>query len=206
MGNEGKIPMRSYETARNIFSFLEFLAWASVAIGVLVAIGGAGAVSSFSRGGAGMIAALPGIMIAISGIFLVGIVQSGRASVDSAEYGQQALQIARDQLEISRQSLKLQGGSPVTSFSASIKKNDEGDRSSSENGATYANRSVESANLHADDESKAIQSEYEIGGKKLVQNADGTLQYEGIEFASLDGVKEHMRIQSVRDDPRFKVR
>lgn len=50
------------------------------------------------------------------GLFMVGSVQNWRAGVDSAEYGQQALRIAREQLEISKQSLK-RGQADQNSFS-----------------------------------------------------------------------------------------
>jgi len=97
--------MRSYEAARTLFSFLAFCAWSVVIIGVLVALIGAGGGSRYGGAGAGLLAMAPGIGIGISGLILVAFVQMGRAGVDTAEYTQQMLKIARDQLEISRQSL-----------------------------------------------------------------------------------------------------
>jgi hypothetical protein len=107
--------MRSYEAARSLFSFLAFVAWSVVVIGVLVALIGMGSVSQYAGGGAGLLATVPGIGIAITGFILVAFVQMGRATVDTAEYTQQMLKIARDQLEVSRQGLKAHQEGP-TSF------------------------------------------------------------------------------------------
>ena len=96
--------MRNYETARKLFSFLEFVAWGMVGIGVIASLFGAESVSQYGRNGATLAAAMPGIAIAFFGVFLVAIVQNSRASVDTAEYTQQMLKVARDQLAISRAS------------------------------------------------------------------------------------------------------
>lgn len=55
-----------------------------------------------------MLGATPGILFTLFSILIVASIQAGRANVDSAEYGQQMLKIARDQLDVSRQSLKRQ--------------------------------------------------------------------------------------------------
>lgn len=115
--------MRSYEAARSLFSFLAFCAWAVVIIGVLVALIGAGGGSRYGGAGAGLLAMAPGIGIGISGLILVAFVQMGRAGVDTAEYTQQMLKIARDQLEVSKQSLNP-GGTMSKSFSSIQKKED----------------------------------------------------------------------------------
>ncbi len=113
--------MRSYEAARGLLSFLGFLAWCAIIGGILVAIGAGSAVSqtrSFGVTGgamAGMMAAMPGLILAFLGFLALVLVQLGRAGVDTAEYTQQMLKIARDQLEVSKQSLK-QGGAPQQSF------------------------------------------------------------------------------------------
>lgn len=96
--------MRSYDTARAVFSFLEFVTWASVVIGVILIFVG---IEEAPRN-AKLLGATPGILFTLFGILGVATVQAGRAGVDSAEYGQQMLKIARDQLEVSRQSLKRQ--------------------------------------------------------------------------------------------------
>lgn len=109
--------MRSYETARSLFSFLEVMAWIMVVAGIIIAFGGASAASLFSRSSAGLMGALPGIVIAILGLFMVAQVQGNRATVDSAEYSQQMLKLTREQLEISKQALK-QGYTVAQSFAA----------------------------------------------------------------------------------------
>lgn len=98
--------MRSYEAARTYFSIMGFGAWSVIIIGVLVALVSAGGVSQYAGGGAGLLAMLPGLGIMIVGFLLLVFVQIGRANVDTAEYTQQMLKISRDQLEVSKQSLK----------------------------------------------------------------------------------------------------
>jgi hypothetical protein len=101
--------MRSYEVARTLFSFLAFCAWSIVVVGGLVALIGAGGGSRYGGAGAGLLAMVPGLSIGIAGLLLVAFVQIGRATVDTAEYSQQMLKVARDQLEISKQSLNSGG-------------------------------------------------------------------------------------------------
>ncbi len=101
--------MRSYEAARSYFSFLGFLSWCIIILGGFVAVGAIVAISEMSRsyGGspmAGLAGLVPGVGIMFAGFMGLVVVQIGRAGVDSAEYAQQSLQIAREQLEISRQS------------------------------------------------------------------------------------------------------
>ena len=113
--------MRSYEAARGLLGFLGFLAWCAIIVGVVIAIGAGSAVSqtrSFGVGGgamAGMMAAMPGLILAFLGFLALAQVQMGRAGVDTAEYTQQMLKIARDQLEVSRQAAR-QGDDPKKSF------------------------------------------------------------------------------------------
>ncbi|MBT52778.1 MAG: hypothetical protein CMF72_05170 [Mameliella sp.] len=108
--------MRSYEAARGLLGFLGFLAWCAIILGIFIAIGAGSAVSqsrSFGIGSgamAGMMAAMPGLILAFLGFLGLAQVQMGRAGVDTAEYTQQMLKIARDQLEVSKQSLKQTGG------------------------------------------------------------------------------------------------
>ncbi len=90
--------MRDYSTARSILSLVEFTCWAGVLVGVIIAFSSVG-VASRGFGAPGILAAIPGIGIGILSLFGVALVQMGRAGVDSAEYGQQALKVARDQLE-----------------------------------------------------------------------------------------------------------
>ncbi|WP_299742569.1 hypothetical protein [uncultured Tateyamaria sp.] len=116
--------MRSYEAARGLFSFLGVCSWIVIIIGGIIALGGMSAGSSFGRNAGAMQAimgAAPGVILAMLGFFGLALVQMGRASVDSAEYGQQSLQVAREQLEVSRQSLK-QGKQLAASYAAQVTK------------------------------------------------------------------------------------
>ncbi len=122
--------MRSYEVARSLFSFLAFMAWSVVVVGVIVALIGAAGASQYGGSGAGLLATAPGIYIGITGLILVAFVEMGRATVDTAEYTQQMLSISRDQLEVSKQGLKLQSVVPQTFAAAAQKESAQEPRSS----------------------------------------------------------------------------
>lgn len=102
--------MRSYAAARSLLSFLETVLWCMVALGAIAAMVLADQASSRMGGGA-FIGAMPGLIMALLAFLGVANVQHARAGVDCAEYGQQALQVARDQLKISKQALKQQEAS-----------------------------------------------------------------------------------------------
>ncbi len=103
--------MRSYSTARALFSFIEFVAWTVVVAGVILAIVGFGAGNvggaSFGRGGGGalgvILGALPGIFLALFGLIGAAIVQNSRANVDSAEMAGKMLKTAEEQLQFAKQ-------------------------------------------------------------------------------------------------------
>tara|TARA_R110002074_G_scaffold104113_4_gene224731 strand:- start:8554 stop:9174 length:621 start_codon:yes stop_codon:yes gene_type:complete len=109
--------MRSYENARGLFSFLEFLAWGGVLLGIAIIFVSMEAASRSFGGGAGLLAAMPGIAISLFSLIWVAIIQVARAGVDTAELTQQSLKVARDQLEVSKQALK-QGDIAQRSFAA----------------------------------------------------------------------------------------
>ncbi len=103
--------MRSYQAARSYYSFLEFLSWCFIVFGVIVAIVAITAMSQVSRGfggssSLGIAGLIPGLMVSFMGLIGLILAQSGRAQVDCAEYAQQALQVSRDQLEISMRLFK----------------------------------------------------------------------------------------------------
>lgn len=104
--------MRSYAAARGMFSFLAGVSWVIIVGGLLMALiaasasGGQSAFGGRPSGAMVLLSTVPGLLAAFIGFLgLVGV-QIGRATVDSAEYGQQALDVARKQLEVSRQALK----------------------------------------------------------------------------------------------------
>ncbi|WP_197917299.1 hypothetical protein [Thiosulfatihalobacter marinus] len=100
--------LRSYDVARKTFSFLEFIGWSVVVVGIIAGFILAGSAGRYASDGQKFLLFLMGASGSLLGLFMVGAVQNWRASVDSAEYGQQALKVAREQLEISKQSLKRQ--------------------------------------------------------------------------------------------------
>lgn len=112
--------MRSYEASRNLFSFLVFLAWCAIFLGVAMAlVGGSLATQARSFGSgphldiAAIMAALPGFGVSFFGFIALAMAQNGRATVDTAELTQQMLKVARDQLEVSKQALKKDGLAPT---------------------------------------------------------------------------------------------
>ncbi|WP_299919333.1 hypothetical protein [uncultured Roseobacter sp.] len=117
--------MRSYEAARNLFSFLAFFATCVIILGVIVGILGATAASTgFQSGPNGLqalLGAIPGAAITLAGFYGLVMVQMGRASVDSAELAQQSLEVSRQQLEVSREVL-AQGKATAASYAALLKR------------------------------------------------------------------------------------
>lgn len=97
--------MRSYATARRSFSFLETFARVLVGVGCLSLIPVFMALEL--RGAVALLGAIPGVGIIAMGFFGIAYVQTARAAVDSAEYAQQSLSLAREQHEISKQMLRM---------------------------------------------------------------------------------------------------
>lgn len=100
--------MRSYGTARSIFSLIEFVGWCVVVAGIIAGFFLADSASRYVSDGEKVLLFLMGASSSIAGLFIAGAAQSWRAGVDTAELTQQMLKVARDQLEISRQGLKRQ--------------------------------------------------------------------------------------------------
>ncbi|WP_108816095.1 hypothetical protein [Loktanella sp. Alg231-35] len=112
--------MRSYDTARGVFSFLGFCAAALIGLGVIVAFLGGFATQSLGRNAGALqffLGAMPGIMMAAVGVVGQCMVQMGRASVDTAEYAQQSLKVSRQHMELSQQLLE-QGKTTAASFAS----------------------------------------------------------------------------------------
>jgi len=138
--------MQSYQSARNLFSFLGFCAGALIVLGIVVALMGGSATQSFGRNTGALqflLGAMPGIIMAGVGVVGQCMVQIGRASVDTAEYAQQSLKVSRQHMELSRQLLE-QGKTTAASF-ASLKlqqptKASDPVNDSADAGASYANQ------------------------------------------------------------------
>lgn len=111
--------MRSYEASRTIFGLVEALAWLGViAGGFMFTIGMSAIFGNRGFGGQiGMILMIPGVIFLVFGFLTIVMVQTARAGVDTAELTGQMLKVARDQLEVSRQSLR-EGETLRASFEA----------------------------------------------------------------------------------------
>ena len=179
--------MRSYEAARGMFSFLAFVGWSAVAIGVLAAISGAQMKTGFG-GSVGFVGALPGIIIAVVGLLNIAIVQAARATVDTAEYTQQMLKIARDQLDVSKQSLK-QGYEAETTYSTRTEK---GVLVQSKGYAEHKAAKNPEPNDNAP-------KDVEYKGK-LIVSFGSAYHYQGIPFEYLDQAKKYID-QLVSQEP-----
>lgn len=177
--------MRSYETARKIFSALEILSWCVVAGGIILALVGA----SEAPRGSEFLLSMPGILLSAFGVIAVAMVQTGRATVDSAEYGQQALKVARDQLEISRQSLKLQQGAPTSGFGDAGVRPSETKATSDTWQNSFADRVAS-----YDRSSENDQLDWDYRGKRIHRTENGFL-LEGQTFVTLDAAKEHVDVE-----------
>lgn len=99
---------RSYSAARSIFSFMEFMGWIVVVVGLFLGMALSNSVGRYASDIQHILMFAIGGSGSLVGLFFVGAVQSWRAGVDAAEYSQQALNVARLQLDVSEQSLKLQ--------------------------------------------------------------------------------------------------
>ena len=174
--------MRSYGTARGLFSLLSFVAWSMIFIGVFVAVMAAGNTSQYAPKMLTIAIAIFGVTFAVFGLFLLAIIQNSRATVDNAEYTQQMLKIARDQLAVSREALKG-GTAPEVSFET------KPDLDSSTKTAGYTppeNKQI--AEVHEND------PEVEKGDKdgfleysgKMIEVKGGTYFLDGAIFTSLE--------------------
>lgn len=92
-----------YKTGRAVHMLLEWIAWALVVLGVIFALTGfstGGLVGMVSRDPpflARLMAMAPGLGMGVVGIFLVAQVQSGRATLHSAEYAREMLLLMKEQ-------------------------------------------------------------------------------------------------------------
>ncbi|MCE8005987.1 hypothetical protein [Aestuariivita sp.] len=223
--------MRSYEAARGMFSFLGFCSWIVILLGGFVALGGMSAGSSLGRNAGAMqamLAAAPGLILAMVGFYGLALVQMGRASVDSAEYGQQALQVARDQLEVSRQALQ-QGRQMAASYAVAANKPSmataKTDPQLEGAGPSYGNRTEPAPPTSGSDETAKIEPKAEtaslpspggettvdellgekitVAGRELVL-VEGTYRYRSIRFSSLEKAEAYFAPMGV--NPAAKSR
>ncbi len=171
--------MRSYQTARTLFSILEFGSWCAVIIGALALLYGfsnanQGREFGFAIGAATI---LPGAFLVMAGLLGAVQAQIGRAGVDTAEYSQQLLKVARDHLEISRQGLRREN-SPPNTFTAVIERGKAGARQ--EPTLTSSRQSREGAKP---DDMQPDTDRIFYRGKEILK-VNGSYLYKGIPFKS----------------------
>lgn len=200
ISSKGDLAMRSYGAARGYFSLLGFLAWCQIFGGGFIAFAAVGIASELSRFSGPpsvvtiSIAAMPGVLICLFGLFGLAMVQNGRATVDMAELTQQMLKVARDQLEVSQQALQ-KGGSAAQSFEAIAAATDIAG-----GGGHRSAKASEWAEASDDNQQPALEtSEVTRGARGLltyngqtIAKAGGSYLVDGIAFASLDAAKKHI--------------
>lgn len=134
------VEFRSYDVARNFFSAVLYLGTALIVVGIIgtfMSVGYLDNVNMVRASSIWPVYVLPlSLFTAFVGLVAVGLAHHWRAGVDSAEYTQQLLKTARDQLDVSRQVLMKRGGTPksfadVTDLQKDVAKsealNDEND-------------------------------------------------------------------------------
>jgi len=192
--------MRSYEAARSLFSFLAFIAWSVIVIGVLVALASAAGASRYGGGGAGLIAMVPGIGIGITGFILVAFVQMGRANVDTAEYTQQMLKISRDQLEVSKQGLKLQSAVPQTFAAASQEESAQEPKTSF---ASQTEKTAPPKQVVKELEPEQPVDKSTVYQGKTIRNEQGKFLYNDIPFKTLFAAQEYIDSFAVSQEKKL---
>jgi len=87
-----------YGAARTVSMFISFLGWAVFAGGIIAAIAGFAGMGSGGRygGGVSLLALLPGLGMAVAGLFLVAAGQVTRATVDSADHTREILNFIKN--------------------------------------------------------------------------------------------------------------
>lgn len=194
--------MRSYEAARSLFSFLAFIAWSVVVIGVIIALVSAAGASQYGGGGAGLLALIPGIGIGITGFILVAFVQMGRATVDTAEYTQQILKVSRDQLQVSKQSLTAQREVPKT-FEAVAQKAAAQETKSSF--ADQVDKTSSQVRMVEKLEPEQLVDQDTIYKGKTIRGQKGKFLYKAIPFDTLLAAKEHIDFLAVTPARKLPV-
>ncbi|RXV64719.1 hypothetical protein C6W92_06595 [Roseovarius sp. A46] len=179
--------MRSYEVARKIFSFMEFCGWSLVVIGGLMAVSMAASVGEYGGVGAAVTAFLIGGSIAAVGLIFVGFVQAGRATVDTAEYTQQMLQIARDQLEVSRRGLKGASDAPQSFAAASS-------REEPPVSSPYRKAEADTPNeSEAEPQAAEIPENATMYNGHMIEQRGNRYFVEGASFLTLGNAKRHVK-------------
>ena len=97
-----RLDQPQYGTARSVLGLLEAVGWTMVVFGLLVALIGfssgglLGGISSQTPFFLRILAALPGLGIAVTGLFMVVYGQVGRAQLHTAEYARESLRLMKE--------------------------------------------------------------------------------------------------------------
>ncbi len=122
--------MRSYNTSRRFFSFLELLAWPALSVGMVAIVFcvrnlfGLGIYGFDVNRSMELLIIGPAVIVVLYSLMIIIIAQVGRAGVDTAEFTGQILKVARDQLEVSQQLLR-QNDTMRMSYAALAEKSPE---------------------------------------------------------------------------------
>ena len=161
-------------------------------IGGITAIGALATLGQVSRSfGApatiGFAGLIPGFAIMFLGFIGLVWTQMGRASIDSAEYAQQSLQLAREQLEISKQGLK-QGQMLEQGYAALQAAKETLTSGSASGAASYAGTTsgTESTETSSDHRHTGSTIDYR---SKIIHVVDGGYLFGGTVFETLEDAK-----------------
>lgn len=186
--------MRSYDAARSLFSLLTVLAWIVIGVGALAALGLGAKASEMSRwnggssGGAFLMGMLPGLAMSFVGFLGLVFAQVGRAGVDTAECSQQMLQLSRDHLEVSKQSLR-QGEAVRLGFEALAVKQAVAPSASYADRAAMTGSEVNKTDAFSAEKTPAKIIEYK---GKDVQAIENGYRFAGMEFPSLEAAQRYI--------------
>lgn len=178
--------MHEYRTARSIFGFMEFGAWACVVLGVITALVGMAGGGRMLGGGGGILAALPGLLIVFIGIFAVMMVQIGRATVDTAEMTGKLLKNSNEELQILKsadRTVGFSGETPAQSLNRQSASFGDLDVSSP------SSEAAEEAQIDTDHLKEVTPGIYEFKGRQLFASTKGIMV--GNEaFATIEDAKQ----------------
>ncbi|WP_430449488.1 hypothetical protein [Rhodophyticola sp.] len=186
----------SYGAARGVLGFAELALWCGIGLGVIIAIVAGGAASR-GFGSSGLLAAVPGISMAIFCFVGVVLVQMGKAAVDTADYSFQMLGVARQQLDVSKQALAH--ASRPTSFAdqPSANPNSTSSRAPDSRQSAETPAPPTKALPGASRGPVTGRRDWDYRGMRIHKNDLGFL-VEGHTFATLDQAKSHVDQDAAR--------
>jgi hypothetical protein len=190
--------MRSYHTSRLLLSIFEWVVWIVIFIGLFLAFYLADQVPDVIRGrstplSTKMTAATPGLILSLIGLICVLLIHHARSVIDTAELTGQILKTSRDQLEVSRQLVRMARSQAQTYTEQAKPKPDEAPTGY---GAAPASTSAPSK---AEPRTPTGPSFVSHQGK-TIKVEDGKYLYNDIPFDSLEKAQEYID-QFILDAP-----